>query len=97
MVAIDRERIDVSQTRDPSGDDGEPQETSGDVLTTRDVRTRFKIPESSQKKARAAGSFAPYFKVGRRVYYRRAALEAWIAEQERQQSSGHHGSLKGAQ
>lgn len=91
MVAIDRERIDVSQTRDVPEEDAEPSETNGDVLTTRDVRTGYKIPESSQKKARATGSFAPYFKVGRRVYYRRVALEAWIADQEQQQARGHRG------
>jgi hypothetical protein len=56
--------------------------TSTDVLTPLDVEIEFRIPRSSQKKGRAKGSFAPYFRVGRRVYYRRCVLEAWIADQE---------------
>ena len=59
-------------------------ETTTDVLTPLDVENEFRIPRSSQKKGRAKGSFAPYFRVGRRVYYRRSVLEAWIADQEQQ-------------
>jgi hypothetical protein len=55
-----------------------------EVLTPLDVETEFRIPRSSQKKARAAGSFAPFFRVGRRIYYRRRVLEGWMAEQEQQ-------------
>jgi hypothetical protein len=55
---------------------------SAEVLTPLDVEIEFRIPRSSQKKGRAKGSFAPYFRVGRRVYYRRSVLEAWIAGQE---------------
>jgi len=56
--------------------------TKADVLTPLDVETEFLIPRSSQKKGRANKSFAPFFRVGRRVYYRRCALEDWIATQE---------------
>lgn len=59
-------------------------ETTVDVMTPLDVEIEFRIPRSSQKKGRAEGSFAPYFRVGRRVYYRRQVLEAWMAEQEQQ-------------
>jgi hypothetical protein len=59
-------------------------ETTTDVLTPLDVEIEFRIPRSSQKKGRAKGSFAPFFRVGRRIYYRRRVLEAWVAEQERQ-------------
>ncbi|MGA7501280.1 MAG: hypothetical protein WBX00_31490 [Isosphaeraceae bacterium] len=65
-------------------------ETSTDVLTPLDVENEFRIPRSSQKKNRATGSFAPYFRVGRRVYYRRCVLEAWIADQE-QRGDDHRG------
>ncbi len=65
-------------------------ETDTDVLTPLDVENEFRIPRSSQKKNRATGSFAPYFRVGRRVYYRRCVLEAWIADQE-QRGDDHHG------
>jgi hypothetical protein len=57
-------------------------ENTVEVLTPLDVETEFRIPRSSQKKARATGSFAPFFRVGRRVYYRRFVLLAWIADQE---------------
>jgi hypothetical protein len=47
------------------------------------VETVWRVPRSSQKKQRALGTFAPHYFVGRRVYYRRAAIEQWIADQER--------------
>lgn len=59
-------------------------ETITDVLTPLDVEIEFRIPRASQKKGRARGSFAPFFRVGRRVYYRRSALLAWITDQERE-------------
>jgi hypothetical protein len=65
-------------------------ETKSEVLTPLDVEVEFLIPRSSQKKGRAKGSFAPYFRVGRRVYYRRCALETWIADQE-QRAGDHRG------
>jgi hypothetical protein len=65
-------------------------ETAVEVLTPRDVEIEFRIPRSSQKKGRARGSFAPFFRVGRRVYYRRAVLEGWIAKQEQRQGGDHH-------
>jgi hypothetical protein len=58
-------------------------EMKDDVMTPLDVEADYRIPRSSQKKGRANGSFAPFFRVGRRVYYRRTVLEAWIASQER--------------
>jgi hypothetical protein len=64
-------------------------QTKVDVLTPLDVEIEFRIPRTSQKKSRARGSFAPYFRVGRRVYYRRFVLEAWIANQEQQQVGAH--------
>jgi hypothetical protein len=65
-------------------------ETTVDVLTPKDVEVEFRIPRSSQKKGRAKGSFAPFFRVGRRIYYRRSVILAWFAEQERQ-AGDHHG------
>jgi hypothetical protein len=65
-------------------------ETTADVLTPLDVEIEFRIPRSSQKKGRAKGSFAPFFRVGRRVYYRRRVLEAWITDQEQRRGGDHH-------
>lgn len=52
------------------------------VLTPLDVEVEFRVPRSSQKKQRALGAFIPHFRVGRRVYYRRVAVEQWIAQRE---------------
>lgn len=54
-----------------------------EIVTPLDVETVWRIPRSSQKKQRALGTFAPHFRVGRRVYYRRVTVERWIAQQER--------------
>ena len=61
-----------------------------EIVTPLDVETVWLVPRSSQKKQRALGTFAPYFRVGRRVYYRRAAIEQWIAQQERAFQGGGH-------
>jgi hypothetical protein len=66
-------------------------ETTVEVLTPLDVEIEFRIPRASQKKERARGRFAPFFRVGRRVYYRRFVLEAWIADQEQGQGGDPRG------
>ena len=58
-------------------------EVVDNILTPFDVEVEFRIPRASQKKGRARGSFAPFFRVGRRIYYRRSVLLEWIADQER--------------
>ena len=60
-----------------------------EIVTPLDVETVWRVPRSSQKKQRALGTFA-HFRVGRRVYYRRAAIEQWIAQQERASQGGRH-------
>jgi hypothetical protein len=61
-----------------------------EIVTPLDVEIVWRFPRSSQKKQRALGTFAPHFRVGRRVYYRRAAIEQWIAQQERASQRGGH-------
>ena len=61
-----------------------------EIVTPLDVETVWRVPRSSQKKQRALGTFAPHFRVGRRVYYRRAAIEQWIAQQERTCQGDQH-------
>ena len=61
-----------------------------EIVTPLDVETVWRIPRSSQKKQRALGTFAPHYRVGRRVYYRRAAIEQWIAQQERASQGPRH-------
>jgi hypothetical protein len=71
-----------------TGERADVSECTKKILTPADVEGEYTIPRASQKKGRAKGSFAPYFRVGRRVYYRRCVLEAWIADQE--QRGGDH-------
>ena len=61
-----------------------------EIVTPLDVETVWRIPRSSQKKQRALGTFAPHYCVGRRVYYRRAAIDQWIAQQEHASQLGRH-------
>lgn len=53
-----------------------------DAYTPLDIERKYRIPRSTQKRARAAGTFAPYYAVGSRVYYLRSTFEQWIAVQE---------------
>ena len=59
-----------------------------DVLTPLDVELEFRIPRSSQKKARATGSFAPFFRGGSPHLLHADSLPSWIATQEEQQAGG---------
>jgi hypothetical protein len=61
-----------------------------EIVTPLDVETVWRIPRSSQKKQRALGTFAPHYRVGRRVYYRRAAIEQWISQQESASQGPRH-------
>ncbi len=63
-------------------------QTVEDILTPLDVEVEFRIPRASQKKGRARGSFAPFYRVGRRIYYRRSVFLAWITDQE--QNAAHN-------
>jgi hypothetical protein len=53
-----------------------------EVLTTRDLEKMLKIPRKTQIDLRARGGFIPHFRAGHKVFYRRAAVLRWIAEQE---------------
>jgi hypothetical protein len=51
------------------------------LLTRRDFHEEYGIPESSQRKQ----TDLPVYRVGRRIYYRRSDIEAWL-ETKRQGS-----------
>jgi predicted DNA-binding transcriptional regulator AlpA len=53
-----------------------------DALSPDDLAREYGWSRSSQVRAEAKGSFPPYYRVGRRRYWRRSVIEAWIAEQE---------------
>lgn len=54
-----------------------------ELLLTSEVAELLRAPESTVRYWRHIGSGPPSVKVGRRVLYRRDALEAWIRERER--------------
>ncbi len=84
------ERTTVSENLSPAQIRSNPHQFFPEIVTPLDVETVWRVPRSSQKKQRALGTFVPHFRVGRRVYYRRAAVELWIAQQERASQGGGH-------
>ena len=56
--------------------------TRDDAMRPDDLTREYGWPLSNQKRARRKGDFPPGYKIGRRLYWRRSTIEAWIAEQE---------------
>lgn len=52
-----------------------------DILTIREVAEKLHLPEGTLRYYRHADIGPKSFKMGRRVVYRRADVEAWIAAQ----------------
>lgn len=52
------------------------------LLTRNELLAEYGFADSSERRARAQGRFIPHVKIGRKVFYRREAVEAWLAEQE---------------
>jgi predicted DNA-binding transcriptional regulator AlpA len=53
-----------------------------DLLTPAEVAGMVRLPVGTLSYFRSAGGGPAYFKLGRRVMYRRSAVESWVAEQE---------------
>jgi predicted DNA-binding transcriptional regulator AlpA len=53
-----------------------------DALRPDDLTREYGWPLSNQKRARRKGNFPPCYRIGRRLYWRRSTIDAWIAEQE---------------
>jgi hypothetical protein len=53
------------------------------MLDTRAAANRYRLSESWLNKLRVSGGGCPYVKLGRRVLYRKADFEHWIASQLR--------------
>jgi hypothetical protein len=77
-----------SQTNGNMANDCQPEPV---VVTPHDVVRIWLIPLSSQKKQRDLGTFARHYRVGKRVYYRRAAVEQWVLDQENASAGVHRG------
>jgi predicted DNA-binding transcriptional regulator AlpA len=52
-----------------------------DALTPDDLTALYGWSRTSQQRAEANGTMPPCYRIGRRRYYRRSVVEAWIAEQ----------------
>ena len=52
------------------------------MLTTHEAAAYLRLSESTLTKLRVAGGGPPFLKLGRRVTYRTAVLDAWLAERE---------------
>lgn len=51
-------------------------------MTVAQVRDEVGIATSTQRLWRSQGRFVPWYLAGKRIVYRRALVERWIAEQE---------------
>lgn len=54
-----------------------------EVLSVNALKSEYGFSEGYQRKKRKEGGFIPFFLAGNRIRYRRAAVESWIAEQEK--------------
>jgi predicted DNA-binding transcriptional regulator AlpA len=52
------------------------------LLSTREVATDYGFPEMTLRYWRQRDEGPPSFRLGRRVYYRRAEVDAWLAKRE---------------
>lgn len=52
-------------------------------MTSAEVAEALRIPESTLRYWRHTGTGPKFFKLGRRVMYRRESVQAWLAEQEK--------------
>jgi excisionase family DNA binding protein len=68
-----------------------PQKTPGaadrPILTTTDAAIYLGLALQTLAKMRLAGDSPPYFKLGRRVLYKREELDAWLALRRRRSTS----------
>jgi len=76
-------RVIAESISQPSG--SRPQHEPASVpamLTTREAATYIRLSTSTLNQLRVKGGGPPFIKLGRRVTYRTAALDAWLAERE---------------
>lgn len=56
-----------------------PPEPTSENMTTRDAAAYLKVGKATLEQMRARGKGPPYTRAGRRVLYRRAEVDAWLA------------------
>lgn len=59
-----------------------------ELLTTAEVATEWRVPESTLRSWRSDDCGPKSFRIGRRVFYLRCDVEAWIAEQMQTTAKG---------
>ena len=55
------------------------KETNEELLTTDDIESRYKIDKQTQKIYREKHGL-PFMKPGKRIFYRKADVDAWVDE-----------------
>lgn len=60
-----------------------------DLLTIPEVAERLRVPPATLRYWRTRGEGPKGFKVGRRVLYRAATVDRWLAELERESTAGN--------
>jgi excisionase family DNA binding protein len=58
------------------------------VLTAAEAAEYVNYPEETLRRWRALGTGPRYIKAGRHVRYRKAALDKWLEERERESARG---------
>jgi len=59
-----------------------PADEKRQLLTRNELLAEYGFADSSERRARARGKFIPHVQIGRKVFYRRQAVEAWLIQQE---------------
>lgn len=52
------------------------------LMTRNELLAEYGFADSSERRARAQGQFIPHVRIGRKVFYRREAVEAWLVQRE---------------
>lgn len=58
-----------------------------DLMSVDEASERLGIPKATLAKMRWAGTGSKFIKIGRKVYYRPADIEAWLDDQARSSTS----------
>jgi excisionase family DNA binding protein len=67
-----------------------------EVMTTEESAKYLRLQKNTLEQWRLKGTGPAFLKLGRRVVYRREALEKFMAERERRSTSGAIGTIGGS-
>ena len=85
-ILIDRLLADLEQvtadSTEPSGD-----ETKEPLLIAKDAAKHLGLALQTLAKMRLSGDSPPFYKLGRRVLYKRTELDSWVALRRRRSTS----------